>query len=360
MSKHLSQPAPRPAGLAPVRELLHLLAAAGGDPKETIRRAGLGHAAAHLARQEEADTLPRADMARLFAECVWALDIHAARQEGRRPLAKSELDLLCHCVITCTTLREAIARSAAFSAMLVPRMANLLLVEQHGMAELRMATCRAVRNGSALVSDLVGLSTYHRLFGWLIGETIPLAEVRLPYPPLLSEACTSWLIAGPLTWRAEENLLRFPAHYLDRPVVRDASELAGLLRYFPFDPEEPQSLQAPLSERLRAVLARTLAAQARLPTCRDLARQFSISPATLKRRLAEEGKGLTALKEAARRERAEHLLQDGTRSVQEIAAHLGFSDAASFRRAFRHWTGLSPTRWRAEAGGGGEPSSIVI
>ncbi len=347
MSKHLSRPAPPPPSLAVTRELLAQVGLMGGDTQTVLRRAGLAHAAGWLLAPQADGTLSREAAARLFAECTWALDAQAAHQEGRAPLTKGELDLLCHCIITCRTLDEAISRTTAFSDMLVPRTAHLDLTVENGVATLLMPTVRRIRNVSAFVSDLVGLLMHHRLFGWLIGEDIPLLEVHLPYPPLLSPACAAGLMPTPLTYRARENALRFPAPLLRKPVVRSPEDLARLLRHFPFDLHEPQSLHTPLSAQLRAILETALARQAALPSGQELARQFSISPATLKRRLAEEGTTFGALKAEARLTLARQLLRDKTLPAKEIATRLGFSDAASFRRAFRHWTGQAPARWRA-------------
>jgi AraC-like DNA-binding protein len=36
-------------------------------------------------------------------------------------------------------------------------------------------------------------------------------------------------------------------------------------------------------------------------------------------------------------------------SVSEVTYLLGFSSGSSFARAFRRWTGSSPSNWRADA-----------
>jgi AraC-like DNA-binding protein len=33
-------------------------------------------------------------------------------------------------------------------------------------------------------------------------------------------------------------------------------------------------------------------------------------------------------------------------TIEQVARQLGYSDAANFTRAFRKWTGRSPTDWR--------------
>jgi AraC family transcriptional regulator len=47
-----------------------------------------------------------------------------------------------------------------------------------------------------------------------------------------------------------------------------------------------------------------------------------------------------------RLQQAKPLLRLGTRTVAEIAAETGFSDAGHFARAFRRYVGVSPTAWK--------------
>lgn len=82
-------------------------------------------------------------------------------------------------------------------------------------------------------------------------------------------------------------------------------------------------------------------------TIEEVAKALHLSTRTLKRRLAEEGTTFRALLEQARRERAMVLLREDL-GLDEIAARLGYSDAANFSRAFRRWTGTTPGAWRGQ------------
>lgn len=44
------------------------------------------------------------------------------------------------------------------------------------------------------------------------------------------------------------------------------------------------------------------------------------------------------------------LLDDPEMTVERIAEQLRYTDASAFRRAFRDWTGLQPSRYRAQKG----------
>jgi AraC-like DNA-binding protein len=70
------------------------------------------------------------------------------------------------------------------------------------------------------------------------------------------------------------------------------------------------------------------------------------SPRTLQRRLAEEGLTYFRLVEQVRFDTAIGLLQDPSFKLLNIAIELGYSDAAHFTRAFKRWTGTSPSEFR--------------
>lgn len=344
--RRLSKLPPRPASHAAARELLLQVQAIGGDISALIKRANLPPAAIALIGDDGDTPLQREDFARLYAECIWVLDAHECIREGRAPLTKSEVDLLCYCVITCRNLQEVVRRTIDFSAMLMPRMSRLTLEQADASAILRMHTIRSARGGSAFVSDLTGLATFYRLFSWLIGEDIRPLEAELCYAPLLSAETVARMLPCPILFDASDNRLRFPAAYLEKPVVRSYADLLQFLKYFPFDPDERLSKSAPLSQRLYQSYAAALAAHIPLPQAEDLAKDLSISPATLRRRLSDEGLSLSQIKDDARREVAERLLRHSDQSLESIAAQTSFHDTATFSRTFRRWTGQSPGRWR--------------
>lgn len=348
--KQLSRPGPSRAPAAVAGTLLSLVEEYDSDPADFLQMIGLGHLAPVLLGQANPfHTISHTDFIRIYASTTAVLDNHAARQEGRDSLTKAGMDMMCYCIITCRTLRDVIARMAQFSLLLSPRTGRLTLDISGEIATLEMATERRVRNGCSYLSDLTGLAAYHRLFGWLIGEDIPLSSARLRYPPLLDPQTVAYLMPYSMQHRAAENALCFPAHYLSRAVVRSHHELEDMLGRFPFDTQAPQSKNAPLSERLSHLFATSLAGGDAPPTASHLAQQFSISLATLKRRLAAEGTSLALLKAAARRDLAETLLTDPRLSIADVARHTLFSDPGAFRRAFRRWTGRSPSDWRQPA-----------
>lgn len=78
----------------------------------------------------------------------------------------------------------------------------------------------------------------------------------------------------------------------------------------------------------------------------DVASAMRMSRQTLYRRLKREGLTYEKLYDEIRCERALADIEAG-RSVADIAYRLGFSDRTAFSRAFRRWTGRSPTASRS-------------
>jgi AraC-like DNA-binding protein len=72
-----------------------------------------------------------------------------------------------------------------------------------------------------------------------------------------------------------------------------------------------------------------------------------MSSRSLRRHLHAEGASFDDLVGGAQTIRAKQLLEDPRCSIQEAAFALGFSTPAAFTRAFKRWTGATPTAYRA-------------
>jgi len=77
---------------------------------------------------------------------------------------------------------------------------------------------------------------------------------------------------------------------------------------------------------------------------------MNMSVRTLRRKLSEENTSFRALVDQLRMTMAVSYLRDTDLTVEEIAASLGFSDAANFRHAFRRWTKAAPGEFRGFSG----------
>lgn len=87
----------------------------------------------------------------------------------------------------------------------------------------------------------------------------------------------------------------------------------------------------------------------RFPDVEAVAERLHMTPRTLRRKLEAEGTSYLQLLADLRRSLAIDYLKHTALSTEDIAEALGFSDAASFRHAFRRWTLKSPSEFRRPA-----------
>lgn len=83
------------------------------------------------------------------------------------------------------------------------------------------------------------------------------------------------------------------------------------------------------------------------PVQAAIAKRLGMGDRTLQRRLQNEGTSFRAVVDEVRRSLASSMLQRSGNRVLEVALAVGFDDATSFARAFRRWTGESPTEYQA-------------
>lgn len=101
-------------------------------------------------------------------------------------------------------------------------------------------------------------------------------------------------------------------------------------------PRRTSAFRAEVERRLEPLLASGEVGIERV------ARDLGYSRQTLYRRLKAEGITYEQLLDGLRRQLALRFMKEGL-SVKEAAYRLGFSDPAAFSRAFKRWTGTSPS-----------------
>lgn len=152
-----------------------------------------------------------------------------------------------------------------------------------------------------------------------------------------------------------ENRFSFAWNSLQQPLLtRNRNAHAALMATLE-QQLHARPLHKPLTRNVRTLLLQALTTGGP-PQAEALAQELGISTRTLSRRLSEEGATLPALIEAVRMERAELLLVSSDLPIARIAKSLGYAETAAFSRAFKRYTGMSPSEMRTgKRGEAGEP-----
>jgi AraC-like DNA-binding protein len=154
---------------------------------------------------------------------------------------------------------------------------------------------------------------------------------------------------APLKFDAEQNGVVFSAGWLQRPLARSDTVLRLQLQNQMVALE--RTCGHDLREQVRAVLRTALlTGNARAD---EIAALFSMHGRTFSRRLADCGASFQSLADEGRFAIACQMLENTDVDIKQIAVILDYADASAFARAFRRWSGVTPSHWRAGAYGKG-------
>lgn len=142
------------------------------------------------------------------------------------------------------------------------------------------------------------------------------------------------------------NALLFPPHYLQIPLRQADASLLRTLEDHALALMARIDQDEPLPVRVRNALRLLL--KDGLPRKERVAEKFHMTERTLQRHLQQAGTSYQEILDQLRRELAEHYLLRSDLSIQDIASYLGFSEARSFHRGFKHWTGMTPGEYREQ------------
>jgi AraC-like DNA-binding protein len=167
-------------------------------------------------------------------------------------------------------------------------------------------------------------------------------ELRRPRPWKIDDF--ERLLRAPLYFSAAQNRMVFDAGSIERPLEGGNPELArynDLIALQHLTRIERDDIQG----NVREVLLQRL--EGCEPSQDEVAERLHMSARTLQRKLAESGTTYKEILDETRRALALAYLSAPQRSVNDVTYLLGFSSGSCFTRAFRRWTGQSPSVWRA-------------
>jgi AraC-like DNA-binding protein len=238
-----------------------------------------------------------------------------------------------------------------FSDAAFPRIGVLSLEHRDKFATLRLDTRRRTPSAKSCLLDTAGLLQYTQLLQWLIGESLTPSRLWLGYTDH-SLAKSILPFFGTLSVTVATHYgISFGSALLDRPIIRRSNEIDEYIETLPglligVSAEAPH-----VRHQVRACIESAFERGEIPPTLPELASTLAMSESTFRRRLRREGGSYSTLLEDCRRACAQRYLERTDLPIETIAWRLGFGDASAFRRAFRRWTGSSPSCLRHASGG---------
>lgn len=149
----------------------------------------------------------------------------------------------------------------------------------------------------------------------------------------------------PVNFDADDNRITLSQDVVDKKLTSSNPQLAHLNDQIMIEYLAKQD-ENNIIERVKVVIIDLL--PSRHVTDSSVADELHLSRRTLHRRLQQENTTFSSILNKVRKELATQYIQDCSLSLKEISFLLGFAEYSSFSRAFKRWTGSSPSTVRSQ------------
>jgi len=242
------------------------------------------------------------------------------------------------------TLGEAFARVVKYAPLFYAHLAfQCEVVGRELIISQRLRT----GNPGTRFGNEYGLATMLFHARAMSGEELAPLRVFFSHPPVPLEEIhelARHFGTHDIAFGRSSNGIAFAAAEANRPSRGNDPRLLATAETFA---ERALAAHPPERDFVGAVEAKLRDALLRGPVdAQAIARRLRLGQRTLQRRLDEHGTTFSDLLDRVRRDVSLEGVEDGSVPLAEVAARAGFSDVASFGRAFKRWTGQSPGEHR--------------
>lgn len=256
-------------------------------------------------------------------------------------LTLSSHGFLGYAAMSSETLRDAVELAVKFFRTRTT-VVDLQLKVEGDTAILQLDELVALQDIQPFVVESL-FSSFHFMGLKLLGEVPMDGELRFAFPEPDYYERMKPLIPVPVLFDCAYNQMRFPAARLDQRLRFADPRLAKMAEAQ--CEQEMANIKSPpkLLNQVRRII---LAQSGRFPSVDEAASDLHMSSRTLKRKLQQLGTSYQTILDDLRKGLAVEYLTQTEITVDDIAVQLGYSDASNFARAFRRWTGRSPSDYR--------------
>jgi AraC-like DNA-binding protein len=187
---------------------------------------------------------------------------------------------------------------------------------------------------------------WHRFACWATDYYIPLNNVYFAYAQPDHLFCYDGLFQCPVNFEQKVTGFSFDKKLVSKPIVRTKEQLANWLLYSPADLLSMPGLDGTIGKKVKVFLASQLRTNRRLPSFAVTCKKLHITTHKAQRRLSEEGSSYQKIKDAVRFEIIKEMLDNPDYSISQVSERSGFTEVASFARAVKKSTGMTPAQYR--------------
>lgn len=187
----------------------------------------------------------------------------------------------------------------------------------------------------------INMVSFYNIFNHLVGGEFKLHSVDFSYPEPAWGHIYRRYFQCPVRFNQPRTRLFGPASLADYELPL-ANRLMAMSAEKVLYENIPTRAVRLLPLRLRRLLMRYYGA---FPSLDTAASDLGMSARTLSRKLAEDGTTYQKELDDLREKLAKEYFFRGGDSVTQVAMMLGYNDTSNFTKAFKRWTGLTPTEF---------------
>lgn len=319
--------------------LAYTLDVEGFDSRPALQRCGI---ASFDDLQENGEWVPAALFDQMMSAVIEVTGDAAFGLVAGKSLALMKYGALASLALPTPNLRQLLADLRRFAPLAVER-SELEVVEDHHGARLEVVP--VVRGGLSGNFRMEQVATSAvQMLRFVGASSADIHHAEFPYPEPVGQVQRYVATFGPsIQFGARQCAIRFNPALLDArmPSHDPVAYLTAITRA-----ESQLSALKSGTDMADAVRQWLLSAFPRQPSVAETAEHLGLNERSFRRQLGMLGTSHAELAQECLRLSAERLLAEGRLPLKQIAEELGFASVHSFHRAFRRWTGQTPSAWR--------------
>lgn len=321
--------------------LLEAIEAAGVNPDQVLHPVGLDRAA--MSRPD--GFIACSDFARVLAEAARATGDDCFGLHFGERFNPKDVGPVTYVMLNSPTIVDGFQNAARYlrvhneAAKVSFDIEGRLAYARHALADPAIEAPRQHNEYSLAL----GLS----LIRLMAGSRWAPVEVHFAHPAPRQDSEHARLFGAPVSFGHAANAFVIEREFLDREVPAADPRLYPILKRY----LEQVLKEMPQEDVLLASVRRAVGESMRNgdPKLAQVAGRIAVGPRTLQRRLNDYDVDFKTLVDDTRRRFALNYLRDRGHTLAEIAYLLGYSEVSAFNRAFRRWTGSTPSDYRRRA-----------
>ncbi len=316
--------------------LRKLITAKGGQPDVILRKFGIDPE--QFDNSESYVSYP--DMVRLLDYCAQTFDSPFFGFEVGRGQSTDVIGPLAALLLSASTVAEGLELVGRYMAVHAPG-ARMRLEKSGGEVWLIYEILDQASSTNRHINELSMAAAFNTM-QTIAGRDFALVGVEIAsHSPDVAPRPLDKFFGVPVDYEASRSAIGFSQKFLQRKMDTGNPTLLRFARaqFETFYPDE---------EKLEQIVATHIRRLMPMGGCslEMVAQQLSIHPRSLQNRLTSEGVEFRQILRSQRIEMAKAYLTGSRTPIAEVASLLGYSDQATFTRAFSSWFETTPKRYR--------------